>query len=93
MENLPKLDARVRPYQDPSDRPTKLMAFAELMIGLTGQTAPSELATQLRRQADRIAENREVAGVHFQIDSDEGKRLGAFLATQLLALTPTQAPM
>ena len=32
MENLPKLDARVRPYQDPSDRPTKLMAFAELMI-------------------------------------------------------------
>lgn len=32
MENLPKLDARVRPYQDPSDRPTKLMAFAELII-------------------------------------------------------------
>jgi len=32
MENLPKLDARVRPFQDPSDRPTKLMAFAELMI-------------------------------------------------------------
>jgi len=32
MENLPKLEARVRPYQDPSDRPTKLMAFAELII-------------------------------------------------------------
>ena len=32
MENLPKLDARVRPYQDPSDRPTKLMGFAELII-------------------------------------------------------------
>jgi stage V sporulation protein G len=32
MEQLPKLDARVRPYQDPSDRPTKLMAFAELII-------------------------------------------------------------
>ena len=32
MENLPKLEARVRPYQDTSDRPTKLMAFAELMI-------------------------------------------------------------
>ncbi|UPT75506.1 MAG: SpoVG family protein [Elusimicrobiota bacterium] len=32
MENLPKLDARVRPYQDTSDRPTKLMAFAELII-------------------------------------------------------------
>jgi DNA-binding cell septation regulator SpoVG len=32
MENLPKLEARVRPYQDPSDRPTKLMAFAELYI-------------------------------------------------------------
>ena len=32
MNDLPKLDARVRPYQDPSDRPTKLMAFAELTI-------------------------------------------------------------
>ncbi|MBI2787766.1 MAG: septation protein SpoVG family protein [Elusimicrobia bacterium] len=32
MEQLPKLDARVRPYQDPSDRPTKLMAFADLTI-------------------------------------------------------------
>lgn len=32
MEPLPKLDARVRLYQDPSDRPTKLLAFAELMI-------------------------------------------------------------
>ena len=32
QENLPKLEARVRPYDDPSDRPTKLMAFAELII-------------------------------------------------------------
>ncbi len=32
MENLPKLDARVRPYQDQSGRPTKLMAFADLVI-------------------------------------------------------------
>lgn len=32
MDNLPKLDARVRPYQDPSDRPTKLMAYADLLI-------------------------------------------------------------
>jgi DNA-binding cell septation regulator SpoVG len=29
---LPKLDARVRPFEDRSDRPTKLMAFAELTI-------------------------------------------------------------
>lgn len=32
MENLPKLEARVRLYQDTSGRTTKLMAFAELMI-------------------------------------------------------------
>ncbi len=32
MENLPKLEARIRPYRDPSDRSTKLLAFAELMI-------------------------------------------------------------
>jgi DNA-binding cell septation regulator SpoVG len=32
MDNLPKLDARVRPYQDQSSRPTRLMAFADLVI-------------------------------------------------------------
>jgi DNA-binding cell septation regulator SpoVG len=31
--SMPKLEARVRPYQDSSDRPTKLLAFAELVIG------------------------------------------------------------
>jgi DNA-binding cell septation regulator SpoVG len=30
--NLPKLDARVRPFMDASGRPTKLLAFAELTI-------------------------------------------------------------
>lgn len=29
---LPKLDARVRPFDDRSDRPTRLLAFAELTI-------------------------------------------------------------
>ena len=32
MNTLPKLDVKVRLHQDLSDRPTKLMAFAELMI-------------------------------------------------------------
>lgn len=30
--NMPKLDARVRPFEDASGRPTKLLAFAELTI-------------------------------------------------------------
>jgi DNA-binding cell septation regulator SpoVG len=29
---LPKMDARVRPFEDVSGRPTKLLAFAELII-------------------------------------------------------------
>ncbi|MDE2490052.1 MAG: SpoVG family protein [Elusimicrobia bacterium] len=29
---LPQLDARVRPFEDASGRPTKLLAFAELTI-------------------------------------------------------------
>ncbi|HEX4048248.1 MAG TPA: septation protein SpoVG family protein [Elusimicrobiota bacterium] len=29
---LPKLDVRVRPFDDASGRPTKLLAFAELVI-------------------------------------------------------------
>ncbi len=32
MNTLPKLDAKVRLHQDFSDRPTKLMAFADLLI-------------------------------------------------------------
>lgn len=32
MDQLPKLDARVKPYADQTDRPTKLLAFAELVI-------------------------------------------------------------
>ena len=32
MEKLPKLAVRVRPYIDLSDRPTKLMGLAELLI-------------------------------------------------------------
>jgi stage V sporulation protein G len=29
---LPKMDVRVRPFEDASGRPTKLLAFAELVI-------------------------------------------------------------
>src|SRR5271154_262942 len=32
MNTLPKLDVRVRPFEDASGRPTKLLAFAELII-------------------------------------------------------------
>ena len=32
METLPKLEARVKPYEDTSGRSTKLLAFAELTI-------------------------------------------------------------
>lgn len=32
MNTLPKLDAKVRLHQDLSDRPTKLLAFADLLI-------------------------------------------------------------
>lgn len=32
QEKLPSLSVRVRPYNDDSDRPTRLIAFAELII-------------------------------------------------------------
>lgn len=32
-KTLPTLEARIRPYQDASGRQTKLLAFAELVIG------------------------------------------------------------
>lgn len=32
MDHLPKMEARVRPYNDDSGRPTKLLAFADLII-------------------------------------------------------------
>lgn len=33
MANLPPLKVRVRLHKDATDRPTKLLAFAELTIG------------------------------------------------------------
>jgi hypothetical protein len=51
--------------------------LAELLYPSAGNSRPAEL---LRRLAARIAFNRVVAGVHFQMDSFVGRELGSRLA-------------
>jgi hypothetical protein len=61
----------------PSGHSTQAYIAAEVLRQLTGPT--SQQVDQLQRQAQRIAQNRTVAGVHFPADSIAGRLLGTTL--------------
>jgi hypothetical protein len=63
----------------PSGHAAESHALAATLGLMTGQNAPFEAI------ADRIAQNREVAGVHFKQDSDAGKALGMAIAQAIVA--------
>ncbi len=62
----------------PSGHATEAFMMARLLERLRGLTAPD--ADVLQRQAERIATNRVVAGLHFPLDSIAGRMLGQTLA-------------
>ena len=62
----------------------RLLAALALPVGGANPTWDS-LNHQLGRLAERIAENRIVAGVHFRVDQGAGDALGEALADYLLA--------
>lgn len=73
-------------YAYPSGHATQAFMVARLLKVLTRPdgsdqgTTHDELSLQLARQAERIATNRVVAGIHYPIDSAAGCALGMALA-------------
>ena len=68
----------------PAGHATQSHLISDVLTALVGAAAASESAKQLERLADRIGENRVVAGVHYPVDIVEGRRLGKALAVHLL---------
>jgi hypothetical protein len=79
----PQLEPRLRPMVDvprhpayPSGHSTQSHLIARVMAAVTGR---SDIEKALWEAADRIAQNREYAGIHYASDS----AAGAFLADKL----------
>jgi membrane-associated phospholipid phosphatase len=79
----PQLEPRLRPMVDvprhpayPSGHSTQSHLIARVMAAVTGR---GDIETALWQAADRIAQNREYAGIHYASDS----AAGAFLADNL----------
>jgi hypothetical protein len=74
----------------PGGHAMQAAAVAEVLIGLCRQgqllALSNDGATALRALAERIADNRVVAGLHYQADSAEGLRLGKWIGERLRAL-------
>ena len=76
----------------PSGHATQAFAVAELLAVLTMPEGLNQQSThpwvqawrQLFAQADRIATNRVVAGLHFPADNEAGCELGIWLAQRLV---------
>jgi len=68
----------------PSGHATESFMMATLLPALVGQAPDSMLARHLQRQADQIAHNRVIAGLHFPVDSQAGRALGTALARYLI---------
>jgi PAP2 superfamily len=66
----------------PSGHATEAFMMAHLLTQLCQLDANG--AALLQRQADRIATNRVIAGLHFPVDSIAGRMLGQTLAEYLL---------
>ena len=75
----------------PSGHATEAFAVARVLQSLVGASPASETASQLQRQAARIAQNRTVAGLHFPIDSAAGRLLGHTLGSYFVYRCQGQA--
>jgi hypothetical protein len=80
---LPILPTPAHPSY-PSNHATQAHCIAALL----GQASSPAHRVYLTDMANRIAENRERAGVHFKTDSQGGKALGRALAGILAGIGP-----
>jgi hypothetical protein len=74
----------------PSAHAAEAFAVATMLSQLVADRAawfpdPARAGTLLRRQAERIAVNRTVAGMHYPVDSWAGAMLGQAVARMLIA--------
>ncbi|MBL8323891.1 MAG: phosphatase PAP2 family protein [Rubrivivax sp.] len=82
----------------PSGHATEAFAVAEVLSALLdepfgrGARRPGGMSGVLLALAARIADNRELAGVHFPIDSLAGRMLGTVIATYLVARCGAAGP-
>jgi hypothetical protein len=67
----------------PSGHATEAFMVARLIAVLLGKRCPPAMDRQLQAQAARVGQNREVAGVHFPVDTMAGRLLGDTLAHYL----------
>jgi hypothetical protein len=65
----------------PAGHASQCHILADLLGSLVGNKLGADLAAQLPKLADRIGENRVVAGVHYSGDITGGKTLGKALKT------------
>lgn len=74
----------------PSNHATQSYVIAGLLAHALG-TDGAAMAQYLDALAERIATNREVAGLHYRSDTTAGMTLGAEIVEQLAAIAPVQA--
>jgi membrane-associated phospholipid phosphatase len=75
----------------PAGHATQAYLIRDVLIAVMGAAATAEVQGQLTALADRIGENRVVAGVHYVVDIAEGGRLGTALAAHLVARASSTA--
>ena len=68
----------------PSGHSTEAFTVANVLVAFLELKAGDVQREQLMRQAARIAINRQIAGVHFPVDSGAGQVLGSALAEYFL---------
>jgi hypothetical protein len=70
----------------PSGHATASHALAEVLTSLTGAAAASDLQRALSALAERIADNRECAGLHTAPDTAAGRALGTALGRWMVEM-------
>lgn len=80
----------------PSGHATAAFALAEVLASLTGAQSGSDIRSALFLLAERIADNRECAGLHTTSDTAAGRALGTALGQWMAAAAvnhPDENPM